>query len=84
VLSANHWSQEPATAQQLFSSSQEPAVWQTIPIMEFLQKMWGSMANAPKFSELREAINSSLENMDKWYRKTNNTNMYFICLSKCS
>lgn len=46
--------------------------------------MWGSMANAPKFSELREAINSGLENMDKWYRKTNNTDAYFICLGECS
>jgi len=52
--------------------------------LEFLQKMWGLMANPTKFSELKEVINSGLENMDKWYHKTNNTNAYFICLSKCS
>jgi hypothetical protein len=64
--------------------SHEPAVWQAIPILEFLKNVWGLMANAPKFSELKEAIDHGLKNMDKWYCKTNDTNMYFICLGKCS
>ena len=46
--------------------------------------MWGTMANAPKFNELEEAINCGLENIDKWYHKTNDMNAYFICLGKCS
>jgi len=46
--------------------------------------MWGTMANASKFNELEEGINSGLANLDKWYRKTNDTNAYFICLGKCS
>jgi len=41
------------------------------------------MANAPKFKELSHAINGGLENLEKWYRKTNSTNAYFICLGKC-
>ncbi len=36
-----------------------------IPVLEFLQQMWGTMANAPKFNELEEAINCGLENIDK-------------------
>ncbi len=72
------------TAQQSFSTSQDPAVWWTIPILEFLQQVWGTMVNALKFYELSDAINSSLENLHKWYHKTNDTDTYFICLSKCS
>jgi hypothetical protein len=72
------------TAQQSFSTSQDPAVWQTIPILEFLQQVWETMANVLKFYELSDAINGGLENLHKWYHKTNNTNAYFICLGKCS
>jgi len=42
------------------------------------------MANTPKFNKLSHAINGGLENLEKWYHKTNNTNAYFICLGKCS
>ena len=45
--------------------------------------MWGSMANASKFNELKEAIHGGLENMDKWCCKTDDTDAYFICLGKC-
>jgi hypothetical protein len=51
--------------------------------MEFLQQMWGTMAKANKFNPLVDAIEAGLENMDKWYRKTKDTNVYFICLGKC-
>jgi hypothetical protein len=50
--------------------------------MEFLQQMWGTMAKAAKFNELVDVIEAGLENMDKWYRKTKDTNVYFICLGK--
>jgi hypothetical protein len=55
-----------------------------IPVLEFLQQVWGTMANAPKFFKLSDVIKGSLENLHKWYHKTNNTDAYFICLSKCS
>jgi hypothetical protein len=72
------------TAQQSFSTSQDPAVWWTIPVLEFLQQVWGTMADASKFYELSDAINGGLENLNKWYRKTNDTDAYFICLGKWS
>jgi hypothetical protein len=53
-----------------------------ILVMEFLQQMWGTMAKAAKFNELMDAIEAGLENMDKWYHKTKDTNAYFICLGK--
>jgi hypothetical protein len=72
--------QEPATAKQTFSSAREPTVWRTIPVLEFLLQSWENMADLPKFSELGHAIRKGLENINKWYRKVNDTDAYFICL----
>ena len=71
-------------AQQSFSTMQEPAVWRTIPVLEFLQQTWDSMANTSRFHELADAIHGGLENLHKWYNKTDDTDAYFICLGKCS
>lgn len=73
--------QEPATAKQTFSSAREPTVWRTIPVLEFLLQSWENMADLPKFSEVEDAIRKGLENIDKWYRKVNDTDAYFICLA---
>src|SRR4051794_9322814 len=81
-LSTNIYVQEPANAQQSFSLSQEPTVWWTIPVLEFLQQSWENMAAVPRFGELAGAIHNGLENLEKWYRKTDDTNVYFICLGK--
>jgi hypothetical protein len=48
--------------------------------MEFLQEMWGTMVKVPKFNELKDVISAGLQNMDKWYRKTNDTNVYLYAL----
>ena len=45
--------------------------------------MWGTMVKATQFNELMDALDAGLENMDKWYRKTDDTDAYFICLGKC-
>ena len=72
--------QEPATAKQTFSSAREPTVWRTIPVLEFLLQSWENMAELPKFSEVEHAIHKGIENIDKWYRKVNDTDAFFICL----
>lgn len=72
--------QEPATAKQTFSSAKEPTVWRTIPVLEFLLQSWENMAELPKYYEVEHAIRKGLENIDKWYRKVNDTDAYFICL----
>lgn len=38
------------------------------------------MADASKFDALSTAINSGLDNLRKWYRKADGTDVYFICL----
>lgn len=71
---------ETSEAQQTFSSSEDPTVWRTIPVLEFLQENWGNMANHPRFSELSDAIHAGMENLGKWYRKMSDTDAYFMCL----
>jgi hypothetical protein len=72
--------QEPANAQQSFSSSKDPTVWRTIPVLEFMQEAWENMAVLKKFEDVREAIEAGLANIRKWYRKVDDTDAYFICL----
>jgi hypothetical protein len=72
--------QEPASAKQSFSSACDPTVWRTIPVLEFLLQSWENMAGLSKFSKVEPAIQKGLKNIDKWYRKVNDTDAYFICL----
>ncbi|KAG1906385.1 uncharacterized protein F5891DRAFT_1244701 [Suillus fuscotomentosus] len=89
-LSAHEWGeldlmrevlQEPADAQQSFSATREPTVWRTIPVLEYLQEMLQNMANSSKFSRLSTAIEAGVANLSKWYGKTDDTDVYFICLA---
>ncbi|KAJ6599600.1 hypothetical protein B0H10DRAFT_720541 [Mycena sp. CBHHK59/15] len=73
--------QEPAKIQQSFSSARFPTVWRTLPLLEFLQQSWRNMAATDKFADMRDSINCGLENLEKWYRKTNDSDVYFICLA---
>jgi hypothetical protein len=38
------------------------------------------MSEHPKFAEISVAINAGMKNLDKWYNKIDDTNVYFICL----
>ncbi|KAF5370479.1 hypothetical protein D9615_009743 [Tricholomella constricta] len=71
---------EPASAKQTFSSSQEPTVFRTVPVLEFLQETWENMADLPRFYEVEEALRKGLANLEKWYRKVTDVDAYFICL----
>ena len=42
------------------------------------------MAAHPKFADISDAINAGLENLNKWYRKIDDTDIYFICLGACT
>lgn len=42
------------------------------------------MSRHSKFSgEVEEAIDAGLKNLDKWYNKTDDTDVYFVCLGEC-
>jgi hypothetical protein len=51
-------------------------------VLEFLQEAWTNMADHPKFADISDAINAGLENLNKWYRKIDDTDVYFICLGR--
>src|SRR5882757_4984012 len=72
--------QEPASATQSFSSSRDPTVWRVIPILEFLIKTWENMAEESQYGVVHDALNKGLENLNKWYKKTDDSGAYFICL----
>jgi hypothetical protein len=38
------------------------------------------MMNNPKFYAVKDAIQAGLKNLGKWYRKVDETDVYFICL----
>ncbi|KIK05961.1 hypothetical protein K443DRAFT_90372, partial [Laccaria amethystina LaAM-08-1] len=60
---------EPANAQQSFSSTKTPTVFQTIPILKFLQQTWENMSKVTKFAEMEPALDNGLKNLRKWYCK---------------
>jgi len=71
--------------QQTFSKERTPTVWRIIPSLEFLIKRWESMAEQPKFRDVKDAITNGVDNLKKWYRKVDHTSAaYFICLGMCS
>ena len=76
--------QEPASAQQTFSSERYPTVWRTIPVLEFLQESWRNMAAHPRFASVADALYSGLDNLEKWYHKLDDTHVYFVCLGTLS
>ncbi|OAX30480.1 hypothetical protein K503DRAFT_807226, partial [Rhizopogon vinicolor AM-OR11-026] len=80
-----HWCElcrcEPANATQSFSSSKDPTVWRAIPVLEFLQQSWQNMVADEKFSSIAGGLQAGLENLGKWSRKTDETDVYFICLA---
>jgi len=65
---------------QSFSSSKHPTIWRAIPVLEFLQECWTNMAVDDKFSSLTGAFEAGLKNLNKWTQKTDETDVYFICL----
>jgi hypothetical protein len=75
--------QEPANAQQTFSSLRFPTVWRTIPVLEFLQEAWENIASNEKFQVLQAPIEAGLEKLRKWNRKVDETDAYLVSLLTC-
>ncbi|KAG2338647.1 hypothetical protein BDR05DRAFT_951815 [Suillus weaverae] len=71
---------EPTTVQQSFSSATHPTASQTIPTLECLADTWQTMANSTEYLPVADAIQKGLRNVGKYYEKTNNSDIDFICL----
>ncbi|KAG2749565.1 hypothetical protein P692DRAFT_20731536, partial [Suillus brevipes Sb2] len=55
--------------------------WLKLELIRDVLQTWESMAGTSKFDSLSTSITSGLDNVSKWYRKTNNTDVYFVCLA---
>ncbi|KAG2737443.1 hypothetical protein P692DRAFT_201733213, partial [Suillus brevipes Sb2] len=53
----------------------------TYSAFKLTQHEWLNMAGTSKFDSLSTSITSGLDNVSKWYRKTNDTDVYFVCLA---
>ncbi|KAK7036845.1 hypothetical protein R3P38DRAFT_2770914 [Favolaschia claudopus] len=61
--------------------SRFPTVWRTLPLLEAMAETWRNMADTERFADMRESILAGLDNLEKWYGKTDDTDVYFICLA---
>ncbi|KAK6977807.1 hypothetical protein R3P38DRAFT_2805271 [Favolaschia claudopus] len=48
---------------------------------EAMAETWRNMAATERFADMRESILAGLDNLEKWYGKTDDTDVYFICLA---
>ena len=52
----------------------------TLPTLELMQEKWEALLESPKHQPVHEGIERGLDNLHKWYRKTDDTDIYFIAL----
>lgn len=55
-------------------------MWRIIPILEYLIVRWENMAMQPKYDEISDSITAGLDNLAKWYRTTDDSDAYFVCM----
>lgn len=48
------------------------------PLLERLQLQWEALCNDDEYTPVKHALDAGLKNMQKWYRKTDDTSIYFI------
>jgi hypothetical protein len=71
---------EPALCCQSFSHATRPTAYRAFPVLESMQHKWERMVKNPKYEQIAPALKTGLENLCKWYRALDDTNIYFICL----
>lgn len=65
-----------------FSAQDYPSVGFAIPFLEFLQTRWEALLRKDEFAPVHDGIRAGLKNLQKWYRKLDDTDVYFVCLGK--
>ncbi|KIJ51774.1 hypothetical protein M422DRAFT_244123 [Sphaerobolus stellatus SS14] len=71
---------EPFSATQSFSNAGQPSLSFGLLTLEYLQYVWENFVKLPKFKLVKVALEAGLKNLNKWYKCTDNSNAYFICL----
>lgn len=49
-------------------------------MLEYLVVRWETMAAQPKYEEISDSITAGLDNLEKWYRTTDDSDAYFVCM----
>ena len=52
--------------------------YKVYPILEMLQLHWEGLLEADQYVPVHHALAASLENMQKWYQKMDDTSIHFI------
>jgi hypothetical protein len=65
---------------QSFSSATHPTIARTFPTLELMQEKWEKLLESPKHEPMYEGLNRGLDNLRKWYRLGDNTDIYFVSL----
>lgn len=60
------------------SANKTPIIHKVFPLLEKVQSDWESRSNNPAYELVKPALEAGLQNMSKWYRKTDDTSIYFI------
>ncbi|KAJ3492900.1 hypothetical protein NLJ89_g11143 [Agrocybe chaxingu] len=69
----------PASVHVELSSEKVPTAQRVLPHIERLQSDWEEKLADPEYAPVAHALEAGLANMLKWYRKTDDTSIYFVC-----
>ena len=75
---ADSSAQIPANAHSQLSAEKMATAHKVYPLIIQLITKWEEYLKDPEFSPVHEALEAGLANIDKWYRTTKDTMMYFI------
>lgn len=70
--------------QHLFLYNDQPAVWCAIPTFEELQTTWEEKHDLHKYALYKDALNHTLQKLNKYYNKFDDKSVYILALGKYS
>lgn len=56
--------------------------YKVYPLLRWLQSKWEGLCDDPSYAPVKHALEAGLKNMKKWYKKTDETSIYFISHGK--
>ncbi|KAM6498413.1 Ribonuclease H-like domain containing protein [Amanita muscaria] len=60
------------------SANKTATCHKVFPLLEILQSRWETLCKDDAYAPVKHALEAGLKNMQKWYRKTDDTSIYFI------
>jgi hypothetical protein len=82
AMSISHTYKVLALASQSFSEDSVPGLFRALPVVEFALTQLEAMARDSKYSPLAAAIRAGIQNLEKWYRRMDETDGYTITMSE--